>query len=432
MVIDRLLVSFDKSSVNLLSVSVETAFHEGDGEFIIRFWGENGMESFSFSNRFEADGITFEEPNEMMFNFNSPAGACPKCEGFGKIVGIDENLVIPDKSLSVQEECVKCWKGEKMSEWRQYFVNNAYKSDFPIHRAYYDLNETEKDILWNGRHDMDIYGINDFFEMLEKNLYKIQNRVMLARYRGKTDCTLCKGTRLKPEALYVKVAGKSITELVVLPISELRDFFFNLKLDETETVIAKRLLIEINSRLEFLMDVGLSYLTLNRASNTLSGGESQRINLATSLGSSLVGSMYILDEPSIGLHSKDTERLISVLKKLRDLGNTVIVVEHDEDIMKAADYIIDIGPEAGTNGGEVVFEGNYKELLKSNTLTANYLNGKMKIEVPKHRNPFKNYIEIKGARENNLKNIEVRFPLNTLTVDRKSTRLNSSHVRISY
>src|SRR5690554_3264468 len=417
LVIDRLSCSPDKATVNRLSDSVETAFLEGNGECIVRFWGEEGMESFSFSNRFEADGITFEEPTEMMFNFNSPVGACPRCEGFGKVMGIDENLVIPDKSLSLQEECVQCWRGEKMSEWRQYFVNNAYKSDFPIHRAYYDLNETEKDILWNGRHDMDIYGINDFFEMLEKNLYKIQNRVMLARYRGKTDCILCKGTRLKPEALYVKVAGKSIAELVVLPISELRDFFFNLKLDETEAVIAKRLLIEINSRLQFLLDVGLSYLTLNRLSNTLSGGESQRINLVSSLGSSLVGSLYILDEPSIGLHSRDTNLLIQVLKELKNIGNTVIVVEHDEEIIRAADYIIDIGPKAGRLGGEVMYQGVVSELeKKSDSYTVKYLIGEEQIEVPETRRKWNNYIEVKGARHNNLKNIDVKFPLNIMTV----------------
>ena len=417
LVIDRLSCSSDKSAINRLSDSVETAFHEGDGECIIRFWGESGIESYSFSNRFEADGIIFEEPSEMMFNFNSPAGACPKCEGFGKILGIDENLVIPDKNLSVQEECVKCWKGEKMSEWRQYFVNNAYKLDFPIHRAYYDLNETEKDILWNGRHEMDIYGINDFFEMLEKNLYKIQNRVMLARYRGKTDCTLCKGARLKPEALYVKVAGKSITELVVLPISELKDFFYNLKLDDTDAVIAKRLLVEINSRLQFLLDVGLSYLTLNRLSNTLSGGESQRINLVSSLGSSLVGSLYILDEPSIGLHSRDTNLLIKVLKELKNIGNTVIVVEHDEEIIRAADYIIDIGPKAGRLGGEVMYQGVVSELEKnSDSYTVKYLIGEEQIEVPENRRKWNNYIEVKGARHNNLKNIDVKFPLNIMTV----------------
>jgi len=417
LVIDRLSCSSDKSAVNRLSDSVETAFHEGDGECIIRFWGENGIESFTFSNRFEADGIIFEEPSEMMFNFNSPAGACPKCEGFGKIVGIDENLVIPDKSLSVQEECVKCWKGEKMSEWRQYFVNNAYKVDFPIHRAYYDLSEEEKDILWNGRPELEIYGINNFFEMLEKNLYKIQNRVMLSRYRGKTDCTLCKGARLKPEALYVKVAGKSITELVVLPISELRDFFHSIKLDETETAIAKRLLVEIYSRLQFLLDVGLSYLTLNRLSNTLSGGESQRINLVSSLGSSLVGSLYILDEPSIGLHSRDTNLLIQVLKELKNIGNTVVVVEHDEEIIRAADYIIDIGPKAGRLGGEVMYQGVVSELeKKSNSYTVKYLVGEEQIEVPETRRKWNNYIEVKGARHNNLKNIDVKFPLNIMTV----------------
>lgn len=417
LVIDRLSCSSDKSSVNRLSDSVETAFHEGNGECITRFWGENGIESHSFSNRFEADGITFEEPTEMMFNFNSPVGACPKCEGFGKIVGIDENLVIPDKSLSVQEECVKCWKGDKMSEWKKYFVTNAYKVDFPIHRAYYDLTEDEKNILWNGRHDMDIYGINDFFEMLEKNLYKIQNRVMLARYRGKTDCTLCKGARLKPEALYVKVAGKSITELVVMPISELKEFFKNINLDETDRAIAKRLLIEINSRIQFLLDVGLSYLTLNRLSNTLSGGESQRINLVSSLGSSLVGSLYILDEPSIGLHSRDTDLLIHVLKELRDIGNTVVVVEHDEEIIRAADYIIDIGPKAGRFGGEVVYQGNVAEMEKnSDSFTVKYLTGEEQIEVPKVRRKWNNFIEVKGARHNNLKNIDVKFPLNIMTV----------------
>ena len=417
LVIDRLSCSPDKSSINRLSDSVETAFLEGNGECILRFWGENGIESFVFSNKFEADGIVFEEPSEMMFNFNSPAGACPKCEGFGKVVGVDENLVIPDKSLSIQEECVKCWKGEKMSEWKRYFVNNAYKADFPIHRAYYDLTEEEKDILWNGRHDLEIYGINDFFDMLEKNLYKIQNRVMLARYRGKTDCSVCKGTRLKPEALYVKVAGRSISELVVMPISELREFFRVLELDETDAAIAKRLLIEINNRLQFLLDVGLSYLTLNRLSNTLSGGESQRINLVSSLGSSLVGSLYILDEPSIGLHSRDTHLLIQVLKELKDIGNTVVVVEHDEEIIRAADYIIDIGPMAGRFGGEVMYQGAVSNLEKnSDSYTVKYLTHEEQIEVPKTRRKWNNYIEVKGARHNNLKNISVKFPLNIMTV----------------
>ncbi len=347
LVIDRLSCSSDKATVNQLSDSVETAFLEGNGECITRFWGSEGIETFSFSNRFEADGMTFEEPTELMFNFNSPAGACPKCEGFGKIVGIDENLVIPDKSLSVQEECVQCWKGEKMSEWRREFVRNAYKVDFPVHRAYHDLTEEERELLWNGRRDLGIYGINDFFEMLERNLYKIQYRVMLARFRGKTECTLCKGTRLKREAQYVKVGGKSITELVTMPVSELAPLFDRLQLNETDATVAERILTEIRNRLAFLMEVGLGYLTLNRLSNTLSGGESQRINLVSSLGSSLVGSLYILDEPSIGLHSRDTQRLISVLKELQRLGNTVVVVEHDEEIIRSADYIIDMGPLAG-------------------------------------------------------------------------------------
>ena len=417
LVIDRLSCSSDKATVNRLSDSVETAFLEGNGECIVRFWGENGMESFAFSNRFEADGITFEEPSEMMFNFNSPAGACPKCEGFGKIMGIDENLVIPDKSLSVQEECVQCWKGEKMSEWRREFVHNAFKADFPIHRAYYDLSDEEKDILWQGRHDLGIYGINDFFGMLEKNLYKIQYRVMLARYRGKTDCPVCRGARLKPEALYVKVGGKSVSELVLMPVTELKPFFDQLQLDETDAVIAERLLTEIRNRLQFLLDVGLGYLTLNRLSNTLSGGESQRINLVSSLGSSLVGSLYILDEPSIGLHSRDTHLLIRVLQELQSLGNTVVVVEHDEEIIRAADYIIDIGPKAGRLGGEVMYQGKVAELEKnSKSYTVQYLTGEEQIAVPGTRRRWNNYIEVKGARQNNLKNIDVKFPLHVMTV----------------
>ncbi len=417
MVIDRLTCSSDKATVNRLSDSVETAFLEGKGECIVRFWGESGMESFVFSNRFEADGITFEEPSEMMFNFNSPVGACPKCEGFGKIVGIDENLVIPDKSLSVQEECVQCWKGEKMSEWRKEFVHNAYKADFPIHRAYYDLTDQEKDLLWNGKHDLEIYGINDFFGMLEKNLYKIQYRVMLARYRGKTECYVCKGARLKPEALYVKVGGKSVAELVLMPVTELKQFFLDLQLDENDAAVAERLLTEINNRLQFLTDVGLGYLTLNRLSNTLSGGESQRINLASSLGSSLVGSLYILDEPSIGLHSRDTHLLIHVLRELQSLGNTVVVVEHDEEIIRAADYIIDIGPRAGRLGGELMYQGNVSELeMNSSSYTVKYLTGEEQIEVPQSRRKWNNYIEVKGARQNNLKNIDVKFPLHVMTV----------------
>jgi excinuclease ABC subunit A len=417
LVIDRLSCSSDKATINRLSDSVETAFLEGNGECIIRFWGEEGMETFIFSNRFEADGIIFEEPSEMMFNFNSPAGACPKCEGFGKIVGIDENLVIPDKSLSVQEECVQCWKGEKMSEWRREFVQNAYKADFPIHRAYYDLTDREKDILWNGKHDLEIYGINDFFGMLEKNLYKIQYRVMLARYRGKTECYVCKGARLKPEALYVKVGGKSVAELVLMPVTELKHFFLDLRLDETDAAVAERLLTEINNRLQFLTDVGLGYLTLNRLSNTLSGGESQRINLVSSLGSSLVGSLYILDEPSIGLHSRDTDLLIGVLRELQSLGNTVVVVEHDEEIIRAADYIIDIGPKAGRLGGELMYQGKVAELeMNSQSYTVKYLTGEEQIEVPAKRRKWNNYIEVKGARQNNLKNIDVKFPLHVMTV----------------
>ncbi|MFY9516126.1 MAG: excinuclease ABC subunit UvrA [Dysgonamonadaceae bacterium] len=417
LVIDRLSCSSDKATINRLSDSLETAFLEGEGECVVRFWGEKGVESYTFSNRFEADGIKFEEPTELMFNFNSPVGACPQCEGFGMVVGIDENLVIPDKSLSVQEECVQCWRGEKMSKWRKEFVNNAYKVDFPVYRAYYDLTDEEKDILWNGRHELGIYGINDFFRMLEQNLYKIQYRVMLARYRGKTLCPTCKGTRLKPEALYVKVGGKSIAELVTMPIAELKEFFNQLELGETDAVIAERLLAEIHNRLQFLIDVGLGYLTLNRLSNTLSGGESQRINLASSLGNSLVGSLYILDEPSIGLHSRDTHRLIRVLRKLQQLGNTVVVVEHDEEIIRAADYIIDIGPKAGALGGEIIYQGKVSELeTNSHSYTVKYLTGEEKIEVPKTRRKWNNYIEVKGARQHNLKNIDVKFPLNAMTV----------------
>ncbi len=417
LVIDRLSCSSEKSTINRLSDSVETAFLEGNGECTVKFWTPQGVESHLYSNRFEADGMTFEEPTDLMFNFNSPVGACPKCEGFGMVVGVDENLVIPDKSLSLQEEAVQCWRGEKMSKWRKRFTMNAHKVDFPIHRAYYDLSEEEKEILWNGDHALGLYGINDFFQMLEENLYKIQYRVMLARYRGKTICPVCKGRRLKKEASYVKVGGKSISELVDYPITELKSFFEQLELGKTDTLIAKRLLTEINNRIAFLSDVGLGYLTLNRLSNTLSGGESQRINLASSLGSSLVGSLYILDEPSIGLHSRDTYLLIKVLKQLKELGNTVVVVEHDEDIIRAADYIIDIGPKAGRLGGEVVYQGNVSELTqKSDSYTVKYLTGEKKIEIPATRRKWNNYIEVKGARQNNLKNIDVKFPLNVMTV----------------
>ena len=412
LVIDRISTQDDESFYHRLADSIQTAFFEGKGELILK--NVDSEEERSFSNRFEMDGMIFNEPSIHFFSFNNPYGACPVCEGYGKVIGIDENLVIPNKKLSVYEDAVVAWKGEKMSEWKEWFIKNASKFDFPIHRPYFELTEEQKEILWRGKGNWE--GIDGFFKMVESNTYKIQYRVMLSRYRGKTTCPNCKGKRLRKEASYVKINEKAIQDLVDLPLDELKVFFDELNLSEYEEKVAKRILYEIRSRTEFLLDVGLGYLTLNRASNTLSGGESQRINLSTSLGSSLVGSLYILDEPSIGLHSKDTERLIGVLKKLRDLGNTVIVVEHDEDIMKAADHIIDIGPEAGTNGGEIVFEGTYKELLKAKTLTAQYLNGKLEIEVPKKRIPFKNYIEIKGARENNLKNIDVKFPLNTLTV----------------
>ncbi len=412
LVIDRISTQNDESFYHRLADSIQTAFFEGKGDLVIKNIEDNSEQTFS--SAFEMDGIVFNEPSLHFFSFNNPYGACPTCEGYGKVIGIDENLVVPNKKLSVYEDAVVAWKGDKMSEWKDWFIKIASKFNFPIHKPYFQLTEEQKEILWQGKGEWE--GIDGFFKMVEANTYKIQYRVMLSRYRGKTTCPTCKGKRLRKEASYVKINGKPIQDLVDLPLDELKIFFDELKLDEYEEKVAKRILFEIRSRINFLLDVGLSYLTLNRSSNTLSGGESQRINLATSLGSSLVGSLYILDEPSIGLHSKDTERLIGVLQKLRDLGNTVIVVEHDEDIMKAADYIIDIGPEAGTNGGNIVFEGTYKELLKAKTLTAEYLNGKMEIEVPKKRVPFKNYIEIKGARENNLKNFDVKFPLNTLTV----------------
>ena len=412
LVIDRVSVQDDESFYHRLADSIQTAFFEGKGFMIVRNAEDTSIRNFS--NAFELDGMSFNEPSIHFFSFNNPYGACPVCEGYGKIIGIDENLVVPNKKLSVYEDAVVAWKGEKMSEWKDYFIRLVSKFDFPIHKPYYQLTEEQKEILWHGKENWE--GIDGFFKMVESNTYKIQYRVMLSRYRGKTVCSTCKGKRLRQEAGYVKINRKSIQDLVDLPLDELKIFFDELQLNEYQENVSKRILHEIRNRLRFLLDVGLGYLTLNRASNTLSGGESQRINLATSLGSSLVGSMYILDEPSIGLHSKDTERLIGVLKKLRDLGNTVIVVEHDEDIMKAADHIIDIGPEGGTRGGEVVFEGTYQELLKSGTLTGEYLYGNLEVEVPQKRLPFKNYIEIKGARENNLKNIDVKFPLNTLTV----------------
>lgn len=410
--IDRIETQDDESFFHRLADSVQTAFFEGKGELIIKNSADQSERIFS--NSFDLDGISFNEPNIHFFSFNNPYGACPTCEGYGKIIGIDESLVVPNKRLSIYEDAVVAWKGERMCEWKDWFIKIGAKNNFPIHKPYFQLSEEQKDYLWHG--DKEWEGIDGFFKMVESNTYKIQYRVMLSRYRGKTDCPDCKGKRLRKEAGYVKINQKAIQDLVDLPLDELKFFFDSIELTDYEHKVAKRILIEIQNRTGFLIDVGLGYLTLNRASNTLSGGESQRINLATSLGSSLVGSMYILDEPSIGLHSRDTEKLIGILKKLRDLGNSVIVVEHDEDIMKASDHIIDIGPEAGTNGGEIVFEGSFDELLNSNTLTAQYLNGKMEIEVPQRRLPFKNFIEIKGARENNLKNIDVKFPLNMLTV----------------
>lgn len=415
LLIDRLTCDKDISNINRFSESIETAFYEGEGDCIVRFYVGDKVESFDFSKHFEADGIKFEEPTDLMFSFNSPVGACPVCEGFGRVMGIDENLVVPNKSLSVYEDAVVCWKGEKMSEWKREFIRAAAKYDFPVHRPYFELTDKEIDLLWHGARGL--HGIDDFFKMVEENLYKIQYRVMLARYRGKTTCPACKGARLKPQALYVHVGGKTIADLVLMPITELKEFFNGLELDETDTAIAKRLLTDINVRIQYLVNVGLGYLTLNRLSNTLSGGESQRINLATSLGSSLVGSLYILDEPSIGLHSRDTDLLIKVLGELKEIGNTVVVVEHDEEIIRAADYIIDIGPKAGRLGGEVVYQGDIKGLQKhTESYTVRYLNGEEKIDVPKVRRKWNNYIEIKGARQNNLKNIDVKFPLNVMTV----------------
>lgn len=415
LIIDRMTVSSEKNTISRLTDSAETAFFEGGGECILKFYTEKGIEEHTFSKRFEADGITFEEPNDLMFSFNSPVGACPTCEGFGKVIGIDENLVIPNKALSVFDDAVMCWKGEKMSEWKKNLIRVAEASHFPIHRPYYQLTEREKELLWNGNHLFG--GIHDFFKMLEENQYKIQYRVMLARYRGKTVCPDCKGGRLKPQAQYVKIGGKSISELVALPITDLKIFFDTLALDEHDSIVAKRLLTEIKNRIGFLVNVGLGYLTLNRLSSTLSGGESQRINLATSLGSSLVGSLYILDEPNIGLHSRDTTLLIKVLRELQALGNTVIVVEHDEEIIRAADYIIDIGPKAGRLGGEVVYQGDLSKLEKATkSYTVRYLTGEEKIETPAHRRKWNNYIKIEGAAHNNLKGIDVIFPLHIMTV----------------
>ena len=424
--IDRMKVN-DKTSelIPQISDSVQTAFYEGsDSCIILTDNGENREEHY-FSSRFEADGITFETPTTHLFSFNNPYGACPRCEGFGSIIGIDPDLVIPDKSLSIYDNAVACWRGEKMSAWRDQLIRTARHFDFPIHKPYYELTQVQKDLLWTGNKYFG--GINDFFKEVESQSYKIQYRVMLSRYRGKTTCPECRGTRLRKEANYVKINGKSITELCEMPLSELKYFFDNISLSDKEHEIAERLLTEVRNRLNFLIEVGLEYLTLNRTANTLSGGEAQRINLATSLGSCLVSSTYILDEPSIGLHSRDTQRLIKVLKRLRDIGNTVIVVEHDEEIIRNADYIIDIGPYAGVNGGEVVFEGTIEEMIGNNvdrshgcdvtkSMTAKYISGEKQIPVPSRRRKWNNAIEFIGCCEHNLKNINVKIPLNVLTV----------------
>jgi excinuclease ABC subunit A len=412
-VIDRVKVSRDEDTISRISDSVETAFTEGHGNCIIKNLDDEKAPHKHFSNKFERDGIEFEEPNEHMFSFNSPYGACKRCEGYGRVIGIDEDLVIPDQALSVFGEGVACWKGESMVYYRDQFIKQSAKYNFPIHKPYSELTEEQRDLLWKGSKNLE--GINSFFEYLEEKKYKIQNRVMIARYSGKTTCPDCKGSRLRADASYVKVGGKNIQDLVLLPVDELYSFFKAIKLSTHQQNVAQRILVEIINRLSFLVNVGLGYLTLNRLSSTLSGGESQRINLATSIGSSLVGSLYILDEPSIGLHSRDTHLLIDVLKSLQKLGNTVVVVEHDEDIMRAADEIIDIGPLAGRLGGEVVFAGTSEQLMDSETsLTAKYLTGKEKIAIPGIRRKWNNFIELKGAKENNLKRINVKFPLNVI------------------
>lgn len=414
--IDRFILrKEDQDLQSRMEDSVQTAFFEGEGSCIIEYEFDSKKRQKTFNNRYEADGITFEEPSVNLFSFNNPYGACKTCEGFGSIIGIDEDLVIPNKSLSVYEDAIACWRGEKMSEYKDLLVMNAIHFDFPIHKPVYDLNDQERKLLWTG--NKYFTGLNEFFKIVEEQTYKIQYRVMLSRYRGKTLCPECEGTRLRGDANYVKVNGYSVMDLVLLPLEELLTFFETIHLEPYEAKVAKRLLTEISSRLRFLCDVGLGYLTLNRLSSTLSGGESQRINLATSLGSSLVGSMYILDEPSIGLHPRDTYRLIRVLKKLRDIGNTVIVVEHDEEIIRAADVILDLGPLAGSHGGELIFSGTFDELFKdSESLTAKYLTNRLMIETPAQRKPWKEYIEICGAKENNLKNLTVKIPLNVLTV----------------
>ena len=431
-VIDRLSADDSKETIDRLVDSAETAFFEGHGELRLMIL-PSGL-TYDFSTRFEADGMTFEEPTDQLFSFNSPVGACPECQGFGRIIGIDEHLVIPDPSLSVYDGCVVCWHGEKMGEWKNWFIQHAANDDFPIFEPYYNLTQQQRDWLWHGlpsdRKAKEKPCIDFFFQMVKENQYKIQYRVMLSRYRGKTTCPVCHGTRLKPEADYVKIGGRSITDLVQMPVVRLAEWFRQLQLNDHDAEVARRLLTEIRSRLQFLLDVGLGYLTLNRLSNTLSGGESQRINLCTSLGSSLVGSLYILDEPSIGLHSRDTDRLIKVLKELQALGNTVIVVEHDEEIIRAADYLIDVGPDAGRLGGEIVYQGPIEhvessmEKPKSQTLhsahkrsyTLQYLNGELTLPTPTSRRPWNRHIDILQARMNNLRGITVQIPLNVMTV----------------
>jgi excinuclease ABC subunit A len=412
-VIDRLVINHSADNFSRAADSAQTAFQTGQGYCQVVIFNDKSIRRESFSNKFEADGIMFEEPTEYLFSFNNPIGACPLCEGYGKIIGIDENLVIPDQNLSVYEDAIVCWKGETMKKWKERLISNAKLFDFPVHKPYYQLSEAQKQLLWKG--NKYFYGLNKFFQHLEEKKYKIQYRVLLSRYRGKTVCSVCKGSRLKKEAGYVRVAGRTLQELVMLPVNRLYEHFINLSLAPADSVIAERLLKEITIRLRFLMDVGLSYLTLDRLSSTLSGGESQRINLATSLGSNLVGSMYILDEPSIGLHPRDTNLLIKVLRELRDLGNSVIVVEHEEEIMKAADEIIDLGPEAGRLGGELVFQGKPDFTTANQSLTAGYLSGRLTVPVPGTRRRWNSFVEVRGARENNLKGINVRFPLHAIT-----------------
>ena len=418
LLIDRLSVSSDKDEISRFTDSLETAWFEGGHKAVIKLWGKDGVHQHCFSRKFSADGIEFREPSDLMFNFNNPYGACPTCEGFGKVMGISEDLVIPDKTLSVYQNCVRCWNGDKMSEWKKQFIHLAPRYNFPVHVPYKDLTDAQKDFLWHGNSLWE--GIDGFFRWLDKNQDRIQYRVLKARYRGKTTCPDCNGSRLRPDAEYVKIGGKSITELVRMPVSDLKPWFDALTLSETDQAVGKRLLVEIKQRLQFLLDVGLGYLTLDRLSNSLSGGESQRINLAASLGSSLVGSLYILDEPSIGLHSRDTHKLIQVLRNLQQIGNTVIVVEHDEDIMLAADEIVDIGPDAGRLGGKIIFQGDLKKSLKnknkSGSYTIDFLQGNRTIPVPDHRRQWKKNVKVEGAAENNLKDINVTFPLNVMTV----------------